>query len=158
MGDVQPIDYRPLKDDEIRVVELHPWTEAETIGCRLLRMTFDTAIKQKYEALSYEWGLSDSPRTTINIDGITCEVRQNLGSALYHLRKDKKNRRIWIDALCINQMDEKERNHQVTNMGRIYQKATRVVAWLGTESVDDVNAFQYIKDILSRGMLVRTIS
>jgi hypothetical protein len=37
-------------------------------------------------------------------------------------------------------------------------KATRVVAWLGTESVDDVNAFQYIKRYLSRGMLVRTIS
>jgi hypothetical protein len=40
---------------------------------------------------------------------------------------------IWIDALCINQVDIPERNAQVLLMGDIYNKAQRVVAWLGEE-------------------------
>ncbi|TEA12168.1 Heterokaryon incompatibility protein 6, OR allele [Colletotrichum sidae] len=37
----------------------------------------------------------------------------------------------WIDAVCINQADPAERTQQVRHMGRIYQSARRVVAWLG---------------------------
>jgi Heterokaryon incompatibility protein (HET) len=37
----------------------------------------------------------------------------------------------WYDALCINQQDVKERNHQVNQMGKIYESATNVVVWLG---------------------------
>lgn len=37
----------------------------------------------------------------------------------------------WIDALCIDQENLAERNHQVTQMGKIYASAYRVVSWLG---------------------------
>lgn len=37
----------------------------------------------------------------------------------------------WIDALCINQYDEAEKERQVRNMFHIYQKASTVLVWLG---------------------------
>jgi hypothetical protein len=39
----------------------------------------------------------------------------------------------WYDALCINQADLAERSHQVGIMRQIYEKADRVVIWLGVE-------------------------
>ncbi|KAH9862798.1 hypothetical protein J1614_010891 [Plenodomus biglobosus] len=37
----------------------------------------------------------------------------------------------WIDALCIDQNNIEEKNHQVDQMGLIYSKATAVDIWLG---------------------------
>jgi hypothetical protein len=34
----------------------------------------------------------------------------------------------WYDALCINQNDVKERNHQVQQMADIYRRASRVMS------------------------------
>jgi hypothetical protein len=41
---------------------------------------------------------------------------------------------LWIDALCIDQSNTRERNHQVQLMGRIYAQATCVIAWLGIDA------------------------
>lgn len=40
---------------------------------------------------------------------------------------------IWIDQICINQSDLKERNAQVMLMRRIYKQAQKVPIWLGGE-------------------------
>lgn len=40
--------------------------------------------------------------------------------------------RYWIDALCINQHDDRERGHQVNMMSTIYSQAIYVFAWLGS--------------------------
>jgi hypothetical protein len=37
-----------------------------------------------------------------------------------------------VDAICIDQQNNEEKGYQVRNMLLIYQKATRVIAWLGT--------------------------
>jgi hypothetical protein len=55
----------------------------------------------------------------------------NLTRALEDIRLDHGTRVLWVDALCINQEDTRERNHQVKQMGAIYQRAERVVVWLG---------------------------
>jgi Heterokaryon incompatibility protein (HET) len=43
-------------------------------------------------------------------------------------------RRLWIDAICINQDNPKERGHQVQNTYLIYGRASSVVGWLGKAS------------------------
>ncbi|KAH7094885.1 heterokaryon incompatibility protein-domain-containing protein [Paraphoma chrysanthemicola] len=63
-----------------------------------------------------------------------------------------QSRLLWIDALCIDQQNVFERNHQVQQMGAIYKNATQVLAWLGdshhiVEFLDtlehaDANAFK----------------
>jgi hypothetical protein len=38
---------------------------------------------------------------------------------------------IWVDAICINQRDEREKSHQVRAMDKVYSNAVAVSAWLG---------------------------
>jgi hypothetical protein len=47
------------------------------------------------------------------IDGEKVGVRENLWWALWHLKDEEVERVVWVDALCINQSHEGERNHQV---------------------------------------------
>lgn len=66
----------------------------------------------------------------------TFTIRQNLYDFLYlgsteHRWSQVTQRMYWIDALCINQRDTSERNHQVAQMGNIYAGARRVHIWLG---------------------------
>lgn len=41
---------------------------------------------------------------------------------------------IWIDAICINQSDQRERGEQILYMFTIYGKADEVMVWLGAEA------------------------
>ncbi|KAJ3543485.1 hypothetical protein NM208_g3551 [Fusarium decemcellulare] len=89
-----------------------------------------------YEALSYYWG---DPKQVLEI---TCNhesfrVTENLFVALKHLRKKDVERVLWIDAICINQEDPKERSSQVLLMGKIYSAAEQVVIWLGPDPTSD---------------------
>ncbi len=78
------------------------------------------------------------------IDGNVCDVRENLSWALYHLRLTDRPRIFWIDALCINQEDTKERNHQAGQMDRIYRDAKLVAVYVGRETEEDAQAMEYI--------------
>jgi hypothetical protein len=64
-------------------------------------------------------------------DGRILEVHENLGNALRYMRLKDKVRVLWLDAICINQADDGERGHQVSQMGMIYSQATTVRVWLG---------------------------
>lgn len=109
----------------------------------------DTACS--YEALSYEWGDAKNTSLSIILGGVDFPVRENLWYALRHLRLEDETRILWIDAMCINQTNKKERNHQVQQMGRIYSRAHNVVAWVGIEYPDYIdlgetaNFFQFLE-------------
>jgi hypothetical protein len=72
-----------------------------------------------YEALSYEWGDESNTSFYIILNGQKFSVRENLWSALFYLRMKDTVRIIWIDALCINQENKGERNHQVGNTSSV---------------------------------------
>lgn len=55
----------------------------------------------------------------------------NIWRVLLRLREEGYAGLLWIDAICINQEDVAERGWQVALMGRIYQNAQNVHAWLG---------------------------
>ena len=93
----------------------------------------DTKEWPDYEALSYVWGDRESPKT-ISIDGCVQEVTENLEAALQQLRLSDAPRRLWVDALCINQEDSKEKSHQIQKMRHIYRRASGVLVWLGNEA------------------------
>ena len=86
-----------------------------------------------YEALSYMWGEPDDLGIQIWVNGSLFAVRENLWHALQVLRLKERGEDtgLWIDALCINQDDFGERGHQVGFMGEIFQRAKRVLVWLG---------------------------
>jgi hypothetical protein len=65
-------------------------------------------------------------------NGKTVRVGKNLYAFLRQLRQNpERHSRYWIDAICINQQDVKERNQQILLMPKIYTTACRVLAWLG---------------------------
>jgi hypothetical protein len=68
--------------------------------------------------------------------GRDLHVTENLYSALLRLQDDFCPRVLWIDAICINQSNEKEKEQQIPLMAEIYAKARSVIVWLG-EAADD---------------------
>jgi hypothetical protein len=54
-------------------------------------------------------------------------VTKNLKYALLQLRIDGKTRVLWIDAICLNQLDLQEQAQQVKIMSSIYSKAPHTV-------------------------------
>jgi hypothetical protein len=101
-----------------------------------------------YTALSYTWGDTIADHD-INLNGTPFLVRQNLWNFLDRARNDNFEGYLWIDALCIDQTEVGERNHQVALMGEIYSHAEGVIVWLG--HVDG-----YIEDAM--GALGRVVS
>jgi hypothetical protein len=81
------------------------------------------------------------------VNGKSVQVTTNLASALRHIR-DTGVREVldsfWVDAICIDQDNVKERNHQVRFMGSLYRKATLVISWLGPEAANSTIALSLI--------------
>lgn len=101
-----------------------------------------------FEALSYVWGSQFNP-LDISLEGRKFWVTRNLESALRHLRLLKKDRILWIDALCINQTDGPERNLQVQQMSNIYECSYTTLVWLGPGDSSSDIAMQYLADFES---------
>ena len=101
-----------------------------------------------YEALSYTWGkavcadgqeddLDPGTSHEIIVNGNSFTITENLYVGLMELRKDVVGY-LWVDALCIDQMNAAERCSQLLLMGDIYSTADNVVIWLGKE-ISEVN-------------------
>lgn len=67
----------------------------------------------------------------------TMHVRSNLFMALKRFRDETEERFMWIDALCIDQEDLKERTAQVKKMHELYIQASGVSIWLGDGSSEE---------------------
>jgi len=83
-----------------------------------------------YQALSYTWGKAEN-LILITVDLRQAEVTQNLFCALKDIRKENEDVVLWVDAICINQKDDKEKSEQVQQMREIYSKASNTIAFLG---------------------------
>jgi hypothetical protein len=93
-------------------------------------LSYHEAPIPDYDALSYTWGTLLSP-THATVNNVPRRITENLDVALRHLRCDTTSKVLWIDALCINQEDVEERNHQVQHMHKIYGAAQQTIVWLG---------------------------
>lgn len=94
-----------------------------------------------YEALSYAWGSKTLSHRIVCEDGSYIEVTRSLYQALQYLRYAHNDRRMWVDAVCINQTNLEERAAQVSIMSSIFRSARRVLVWLGEAEPDDTLAF-----------------
>ena len=127
-----PYQYTPLDEDlkEIRLMTLHEGDFDSEIKVSLRTVPLKPHRPPKYEALSYVWGSLKDP-IDIQVGVGTLAITRNLAEALPYLRYKNKPRILWIDAICVNQRDLKERGHQVKRMANLYELADRVVVWLG---------------------------
>lgn len=88
------------------------------------RMDLETIEAYKEER---EWIVLDPDQQNSRM-----KVGRNLYEALERITKTSSTTRyIWIDAFCINQMDDIEKESQVSFMDEVYSNCQRVVVWLG---------------------------
>ena len=150
--------YPPLQDaSDIRVLELHPGSYKDALRCtsHVCSLGFEYppvpedeptwrpwlryAISRRtgqliwYSALSYTWGAPIFVKP-LSCNGYQVLVTENLDLALRHLRQSDRSVNLWIDQLCINQGDLKEKESQVSLMGRVYKRSWNTVIWLGEEA------------------------
>jgi hypothetical protein len=75
-------------------------------------------------------------------------LKPNLYNALRELRDKEQELPIWIDAVCINQQSQEEKNMQVPNIAKIYSDAGRVCIWLGSSDNRTDRAMQFVSRIV----------
>ena len=126
----EPLD---ISKPHIRLVRLVPITQDGHLKLEL-RNNVSLDTRSKYQALSYEWGPERAARA-IFINDKLLMIRKNLYLFLESLYNDFDGADslgfLWVDALCIDQENFDERNHQVRHMAEIYKRAHQVLAWLG---------------------------
>ena len=104
---------------------------------RLVHVPRDNA--PPYTAVSYAWG-NEAPSEIIKMDGQIFRVRPNAWSCLYYLGIASRHadwNYLWVDAICIDQGNDNERNAQVSYMDQTYGNATCVSVWLGLVPIPD---------------------
>lgn len=127
----------PLKRDEVRILVLYPGHFDDVLQAHLQPASLSST--GDYEAISYVWGKSTQERE-IHLNSVPFGITSSLHSALWAFRHTTEARRLWADAICINQEDLLERNEQVDKMGRVYSQAKSVLIWLGEGSLPGATA------------------
>jgi hypothetical protein len=138
----------------------------------------------KYSALSYCWGPRDSAedhhvlirneqvpdmdphayqstplvrlRRIVRKFASIARIRitKNLYHALQHLR-GTSDQLLWIDQLCINQVNAAEKMDQIKKMSQIYSQAHCVLVWLGLSTPETSTAMSLIRAFSSTESLLR---
>src|SRR2546421_582003 len=67
----------------------------------------------------------------ISVSGKSLSITKTLDVALRHVRKSTDPIVLWVDQICINQLDKSEKSEQVNVMDQIYHTAGEVLVWLG---------------------------
>jgi hypothetical protein len=140
----------PVGSKCIRVLDVDAASNSSRDGGRIvgtLRIVDLNQLDQNesFTSLSYVWGVDPANRKpTIACSGVDLEVTVNCESALRHLRQNFGKLSIWIDAICINQVDDTEKVQQLPLMGDIYSKSTTVYVWLGNGTPESDRAMDYL--------------
>jgi hypothetical protein len=129
----------PASTKQIRLIKVLRNPIDGTICCEFIpSMTLDKA-KRRYYTVSYCAG--DPEFTTkIYLNGSSFNVFRSLGLALgsilnfWAARFPDKECLLWIDQICINQSDYRERAHQVGYMKDIYSSAKCTIVSLESAS------------------------
>ncbi|KAK2596237.1 hypothetical protein QQS21_006329 [Conoideocrella luteorostrata] len=139
--------YKPLDPVklEIRVLELAPGKPNSRIFGKLIHLSL--LDSPNFDALSYMWG-PPKPSYKISINGDNSfQVGRNLRKALDDLRLPDRPRIIWTDAVCINQSDNAEKEHQVKLMRRVYSSAETVCAWIDHNVHPSLPVFEDLRQL-----------
>jgi hypothetical protein len=140
-----PLD---LSMKQIRLLRLSDagYPTAGPISFQLEHFDVGSSSCPEYRALSYTWG---SPEHTDDISINQCRftVRRNLFEFLCAIRDkyhDHASHWFWIDAVCIEQNNTLEKNHQSAQNERYLPKCQQTIIWLGLATPESVLFFKNI--------------
>lgn len=138
---LRTFEYSPVSPGYIRVLDLVS-DPAEPLRCSLRTVKLGDP-DSVFTALSYVWGDGAQPfGMDVVPDNKVIPLTTSLHNALRDLRDcaDVQPKTFWADQICINQMDDEEKSHQVAQMDQVYKCAKRVVTYLGPGEEGDNEA------------------
>ena len=113
-----------------RVISLHPAKKIDDpLVCDIFFLDLNCE-PYSYDAVSYVWGEPKFPEV-LGCGQHVLNITTSLAGALRRFRSQSATRRLWVDAVCINQNDNQEKALQVQAMSLIYQRARCCVVYLG---------------------------
>lgn len=158
--------YDPLPDSRsFRLIkEITSNATGSHLSCVLESFSVDAC--PSYGCLSYTWGpaLTSDSETDGSTDTARYElivraqeaagilsIRENLSDFLCQLSSSSfgPTQYMWIDAICIDQDNMRERSTQVSMMDSIYSGAEKVIVWLGKDMADFSNFAWFHSDTLA---------
>jgi hypothetical protein len=122
-------------------------TPVDVPGLESFLAEVDVGLCTEFCAVSWFWG-DLKPSERVELDGRYLEVPRNAIRALRDLRDTDHLKRLWIDAVCINQDDKAERASQILLMSDIYSSAGMTYVSLGTDEAVMQPAIVHLKDVL----------
>lgn len=166
--------YQDLSPGEIRLLELE--LDGNQLTGTLRRwQRLDKDYPQfrstpDYWALSHHW--DPAPRTDAEFQSLPIlllhdpeqpdkplyklRLRRSLAQALQAIRKRAarlqdigklKECHLWIDAICIDQYSNEDKEKQLGRMGDIYNEAGTVVVWLGLLDDNLRNGIKFVQEL-----------
>ena len=137
----------PNSHTHIRVAAILPSADSNAqLDCKLFVLPLNQCgVRFDFAALSYACGdVSDT--TPLIVNGLGYPGLSSMVAALRCLRHNTDPRAIWVDQLCINQYDNKERSDQIMLMKEIYSKAGVVHIFLGAseQDIDTSEVMRYL--------------
>lgn len=134
----EPLD---LTRNTIRVLSILRPGRGSLIRCTIRQIPRE----DRHLCLSYTWG-DESDQSPIELNGKPFMVRRNLMGFLHRAWPDYRNELLWIDAICIDQGNVAERNHQVLQMIDIFSTAKFVLIWTGPISTKLLEFVRTVRD------------
>lgn len=143
-----PHAHKPLQNPQtyFRLLCILPGRFSDFIVCTTSVIGLAEAAC-KYDALSYCWGSQDRTRPII-CDSAFFNVTPNLESALRRLRAPDVARNIWIDQLCIDHDNLREKEQQIGLMTGIFRQSRKLLIWLGDDGDDSRKVHKLIDRLL----------
>ena len=145
---MEPYQYRPIREaNTVRMLALSAGLPDDPLSGSLTEFNMNDAAHEAYEPLSYVWGSPEFDRTFI-CDGKRLAITTSLDDGLRRIRMPDRERRVWVDQICINQQDTAERGSQVQFMNAIYKHANSVLVWLGPDPGHEADAaFSFVRSL-----------
>lgn len=126
--------HRALRSEEMRLVNILPGNQQDPLQGVIIHV--QSTSPPPYRALSYVWGTDKQTKELVTPDG-TLGITLSLSKALHSLRRKDQTITLWVDAICINQKDGREKEKQIRLLPRIFQNATFTYAFLDGEDGSD---------------------
>lgn len=144
--------YKPLQNNQdirlLRFLQFGPSTE---MTCDIVTVPLASTKDKEFIAVSYCWGQPLLLQYLCLEDGSCLPISETLYTLLKYLLSGRSKVMVWIDALCINQKDNTEKDYQVRMMKDIYTAAYETRIWLGKLDVDE-QAFMEFLCLMTRDL------
>lgn len=151
--------YEPLVSiDSVRLLKISRANGAPKVKAHLAAFSLNDPDCPPFTTVSYTWGSRYDE--WIDLDGHRFQVLESLGPLLRLLSGPDSGACVepngceedwfWIDSICINQADVRERESQVRLMRQIYHQARHTLVWLGEQTQDTDRAIDFLQELGGR--------